>query len=236
MITKMIENYKEMCLGDYLRLLEIYQDDSRSEEDKDLLAVALLNGMSEDEVLNLSIPEYLALKEKAGFLFYLPQKEKLKKEYKIGEYTCTLMKDYRQMTAFQYIDFKEFAVAEGEHFAEMLAVILVPKGCTYNNGYHMHELASAIKTDLSILDCIAIRDFFISKWVRSISNTLRSSERLLKKARRAVDKKMVQKAMEELILMQDLADLSKGGAGPLGSTPYLNLPILLGTRLVDELP
>lgn len=232
----MIENYKEMCLGDYLRLLEIYQDDSRSEDDKDLLAVALLNGMSEDEVLNLSIPEYLALKEKAGFLFYLPQKEKLKKEYKIGEYTCTLMKDYRQMTAFQYIDFKEFAKSDGEHFAQMLAVALIPKGKTYNAGYDAFDLAREIKTEMSILDCLAIRDFFLRKWARLMRTTLHSSERAIRKARRVVDKELMEKVAESLTTINQWMDLQRGGVGLPGWTQSLSLPILLGMRLADELP
>lgn len=224
----MIKSYDEMPLGVYNTMLEI-MGSARSEEDKDLLLVGLLCGKGEDEMLDLTIPEYLELKKDAGFLFYLPEERKVKKTYTINGREYTLIDDYRKMSAAQYVDFKEWSKAEGENSANLLAVCLVPRGCTYNNGYDVLDVARDVRTGLCVLDAIAIRNFFIRKWETLIRATLRSSERIVRRTR-AVDGQ----TRERVTTL--LEDLRRNGGGCPGWTPYPTLPIALGTRLMQGEP
>lgn len=193
-----VDNFKDLILGDYLEILAIYKDDSLDELDKQVKTIAFLSGKDEDFILNLPIYDYQALSSKLSYLFgELPTEvTRLADSYNIGNFELIPVTDMRKVITAQYIDFQSFHQAGmEEHFAEILSCLLVPKGKKYNQDYDILEVQSAIRNELSVYDAASLYAFFMISCRESIRDMLIFS---LQEAKRIQDKTERERIMAQI--------------------------------------
>lgn len=170
-----IDNYRELPIGDYQDILALCKDESLEELDRQVKILSILTKVKEDTLLNLPIQDFKVLTSRMGFLEKdLPTKvTRLEKSYKIGKFELVPVTDMRKVITAQYIDFQSFHQAGFEdHFVEILSCLLVPKGKKYNQDYDIIEVQDAIRKDLNVHDAASLYAFFIFSCRESIKDML----------------------------------------------------------------
>lgn len=206
----MIDNYNALPLGLYLKILDIPAD--LPEYDYKVRVVALLAGIEEDELLDQPLTKTMKMAAAAGFLTTpIPKGDgkRLASCYKLGGLELIPTKDVRKWTTAQFVDFQTFAAKkEAATLPELYSCVLVPKGCTYGNGYDIADVHKAVRDFLPVTAAMEISAFFLRRFLDYCSNILTSSLRSL---RRVKDPK----TMEVKKKAQALLPLLKSGAGLL---------------------
>lgn len=207
---KIINNYRKLPIGKYNEIVKLCETEM-DEVDRKVSIVAILTGLTEDEVLALPITDFTECCAKAKFID-LPCPETLipsvSKSYPVGGFNLVPVTDMRKVTTAQYIDFITFSKDKEHNIVEMLSCFLVPKGMDYNEGYDILDVHNAIKEEMSVAEVLALLAFFFGSWTRSINSTLSSSERM---ARRVKDKGKRQMMMERIA---ELRSTISGGGSP----------------------
>lgn len=215
----MINDYEHLPIGKYLQILELAKV-----EDNDLAIVAALSGRTEDELLNMPLTEYRTLADAAGFLFLQPSPAKARDSYEVGGMRLRLTRKAKYITTAQYIDFKEYAKAGEADICRYLAIILVPEGKAYNDGYDVDEVCEAIRTELPTTDALGVRDFFLGRLERLTADSLTSSRRM------AARLKDPEKRTEMMTRIAEAEAFMTSGAGYGMLITSLNSPAAVGTR------
>lgn len=191
-----IDNYRDLPVGKYLEIVRLCEQEM-DETDRKVAILAILSGLSEDEVLNLPLTKFTAWSAKARFLEN-PCPDNLipgvSRNYPIGGFVLLPSTDIRKITAAQYIDFQNFSDDREHNIVELISCFLIPRGCEYNEGYDVTEVHEAIRKELSVAEVLALLAFFFKSWVQSIRDTLIYSVRA---ARRIKDKETRERVMAE---------------------------------------
>lgn len=207
---KIIDNYRKLPIGKYNEIVKLCETEM-DEVDRKVSIVAILTGLTEDEVLALPITDFTECCAKAKFID-LPCPETLipsvSKSYPVGGFNLVPVTDMRKVITAQYIDFLAFSKDKEHNIVEMLSCFLVPKGMDYNEGYDILDVHNAIKEEMSVAEVLALLAFFFGSWTRSINSTLSYSERM---ARRVKDKEKRQMVMERIA---ELRSTISGGGSP----------------------
>lgn len=207
---KIIDNYRKLPIGKYNEIVKLCETEM-DEVDRKVSIVAILTGLTEDEVLALPITDFTECCAKAKFID-LPCPETLipsvSKSYPVGGFNLVPVTDMRKVTTAQYIDFITFSKDKEHNIVEMLSCFLVPKGMDYNEGYDILDVHNAIKEEMSVAEVLAVLAFFFGSWTRSLHSTLSYSERT---ARRLKDKEKRKMIMERIA---ELRSTISGGGSP----------------------
>lgn len=193
----MIDSYKKLTLEKWQELRAI---DYMSMEEIDIQVnmIAILNDMDENEVLDLSIPEYKKLAQGTVFLTKEPVLNKrLPNKFKINGNEYTLLKDVRDMTAGQYIDYQTYLSFNDidKYIGDILTCFIIPSGKKY--GDYDLEAAKADIMQLSVEEALSIAGFFM-KQSRSLTRaTLIFLDWKMKRAMRKMKDETMKKKMEE---------------------------------------
>ena len=154
--------------------------------------------MDENEVLDLSIPEYKKLAQGTEFLTKEPVLSKrLPNKFKINGNEYTLLKDVRNMTAGQYIDYQTYLSFNNidKYIGDILTCFIIPSGKKY--GDYDLEAAKADIMQLSVEEALSIAGFFM-KQSRSLTRaTLIFLDWKMKRAMRKTKDETMKKKMEE---------------------------------------
>ena len=209
----MITNYNSLTVGKYDALLRARADHEGDTNELNLHVLSILSDMTVDQLLDLKVPEFRAMMDRAGFLCTAPRPSEVAKQYRFGDQTLVPVTDIRKMTAAQYIDFQNFSNAGEGRQAELLSCFLVPKGMKYNDGYDILEVQQAIRDFMPATAALGLLAFFLRRLHRSTISTLRSS---VKKMPKNPQTEETIKATNRLI-----RSLQSGGGSPM-SMPFLN--------------
>ena len=206
---KIIDNYHRLPIGKYLDIVNLC-DTEMDDVDRKVKIVAILTGLTDDDVLNLPITEFTECCAKAKFLDkQCPENliPGVSRSYPIGGFVLVPVTDIRKITTAQYIDFKTFEKDKEHKFVEMLSCFLVPRGCEYNEGYDILDVHNAIRKEMSVAEVLALLAFFFKEWVGLIRSTLSSS---IKDAMRIEDKETRERMLKRI---RDLQDSMTSGGG-----------------------
>lgn len=199
-------SWKDITVADFQAIYLLEKEDP---EDRLLRLIALVNGITIDDVLNMPLSKLQAHYSDIDFLQAAPREMLVKGSYDLAGTTYRI--NMREMTTAQYIDFKQMVDTYSENLARFLTIFLIPAGHRYGDGYDIDKAAQDIGT-MSILDARAVAGFFLTWFGISTSLFLRSSRRRLAKlARTAEDPK-------EREIFQDLLNLLKNQPRTTGST------------------
>lgn len=199
----MITNYSQVSLKLYRELKEIAEDVTKSETLRSAEIVAILNGKSLDEILQLPISEFQELVANTDFLNY-PEinltKSQAPKKLVIDGVEYDVQIDVFKWTTSQFMDFQEFIKSgsspEKETFKNVLACIVVPKGKSYGTDYDPIELANLLDTSLDIQTACKIFFYLLRRYRGSMEIILKYLEWIVKK----VPKEIVEKLKSQISL------------------------------------
>lgn len=195
-MIKIIDNYRNLPVGKWLEILELSKDENVDALEQQVKTIAILTGLTEDEVLDLPIVEYKELASKTMFL----EKEyegklQIAKSYGLNGMELIPVKDFNKITTAQYVDYQTFSKEGDMYLVQTLSTLLVPKGKKYNDGYDMDAVQQAIRDNLSVADVVSLYAFFLTKWVKSIKD---SQTYLDKEIKKIPNKLMREKLMKQV--------------------------------------
>lgn len=178
-----IDSYSSLPLGSYLRILDLIEDKGCAPEDLQPRILAVLSGLTEDEVLDMQLEDYMRGVRASAFLRNEPSdKVNVRKHYDCGTFRLVPVRYFRDITAAQYIDFQGFAKDGRGNFVELLSCMLVPEGKKYGEGYDPAAVHSAIREHMNVPDGLSLHAFFLSSLLKSMQRTLSCSMRAAWKA------------------------------------------------------
>ena len=127
----MIDSFDKLPIGTYTEIIKI--DGMEDAVQRQAAILALLSGLSEDEVLHLPLAEYSDMAKRSQFLSRPDEigSRGIKPSYTLGGFTSIPVKDCRKMEAGQYIDFQAFIAEPDTHMAEILSVLSSTNGCLF---------------------------------------------------------------------------------------------------------
>lgn len=212
----MISSYKELTINKYLELQELL-----NEEMDDLALqvrlIAVLSGVSEDEILDLPLDEYQKLVAKTSFLTEKPKTSKnVPNKIVIGGKKYTICKSVPNMNVAQYIDYHSWSShnEQDKHISNILACFIIPEGHKYGDGYDLGEVTDSIANNMSIEDAIAVCFFFHNKYRRTIEDMLIYLDWKIRRMKRKVkDKTTMTKLKEATDQVTLLRDSLQSGLG-----------------------
>lgn len=133
---------------------------------------------------SISISDFGLLMSKTKFLNTPIPHVKLSKEIELNNRKFTVILNPENMTAGQFIDFKQLTKTKddlNENYPTIISLFIIPKGHTYNDGYDTKEHATFIYENIPAVLAYSLMDFF-SKWFKALSTCfLQSSLKKIKK-------------------------------------------------------
>ena len=206
-------DWKDINLKTFVEIYNISTNAFIPDDDKALRIAALLNGMTFNQFMDLSLPKATELVAKINFLYEKPKPEKIKREYILNGRKYCPFKDFSEMTLAQYADYQSVIVEKfEEHLIDLMYILLIPKGKTYNDGYDKDEAMEDIGT-LSVTEALGLADFFLKQYRRLMKRTLLYSKANLWLAMRKATKEEketmqeMNKKLDELLSMCGSASL-----------------------------
>ena len=198
-MIKIIDNYRNLPVGKWLEILEFSRDESVDALEQQVKTIAILTGLTEDEVLALPIMEYKSFAGKTKFL----EKEyegklQIAKSYGLNGMELIPVKDFNKITTAQYVDYQTFSKEGDMYLVQTLSTLLVPKGKKYNDGYDMDAVQQAIRDNLSVADVVSLYAFFLTKWVKSIKDSQTYLDKEIKKIPNKLMREKLMKQVQEM--------------------------------------
>lgn len=206
----MINNYKDLTVEKYLQLQEV---DWTSMEEIDIQStmISILADMDVDDVLDLPIGEYRKMAAQLQFMTVEPKVKPRKiDKVKINGKEFYVLKDVKDMTAGQYIDYQSYIQQNDiKMLPYTLSCVIIPKGKKYGEVDAIEDIMQ-----LSVEEALTIANFFMNKSRSLTRGTLLYLEWMMKKkARKMKDETMKQKMEEAVKSIHSLRSLTKDGDG-----------------------
>ena len=160
----------DLPLAKYLKTLEIFNDASLSDLDKNIEILAIYADTTVDSILKLRpdvVEEYFADMSNS-ISSYKPSNSKRPKKIKINDQVYTINYNIGKLNMAQYIDFQQIIVKKNylENLPALLSIFIIPKGHKYNDDYDIIELRSVLENNITLDEALSI--IFFSK-MKSIS-------------------------------------------------------------------
>lgn len=163
--------WNNISVGEFAEIRTILKDTERSVEDKQVALAAVVQGVTEDELLNMPLAEAAKAFALIGGLDTPPKRSRIRKLYKVGGWVLRVT-EAGDMTVAQWVDFQSYGRDMEENLVDILSVALVPDKMTYNEGYNMAELKADLRTKMMIPDALAVCFFFQQRWLKLMLRSL----------------------------------------------------------------
>ena len=190
----MIDNYNDLTLGTYLDIDAVLRSEADDVE-KQVRIIALLADRTERDILELPLGEYAALAAKTDFLRHECPPVTAPARVIVGDRAYIPTQDFTKITTAQYVDFQTFSKEGTEKLAELLSVLLIPEGKTYNEGYEFLQVVADVNT-LPLPVALSLVGFFFARLSESTLASLTSLEGLTKKGNKK-NRKQIEKALAQ---------------------------------------
>ena len=160
----------DLPLAKYLKTLEIFNDASLSDLDKNIEILAIYADTTVDSILKLRpdvVEEYFADMSNS-ISSYKPSNSKRPKKIKINDQVYTINYNIGKLNMAQYIDFQQTIIKKNylENLPALLSIFIIPKGHKYNDDYDIIELRRILENNITLDEALSI--IFFSK-MKSIS-------------------------------------------------------------------
>ena len=160
----------DLPLAKYLKTLEIFNDASLSDLDKNIEILAIYADTTVDSILKLRpdvVEEYFADMSNS-ISSYKASNSKRPKKIKINDQVYTINYNIGKLNMAQYIDFQQIIVKKNylENLPALLSIFIIPKGHKYNDDYDIIELRRILENNITLDEALSI--IFFSK-MKSIS-------------------------------------------------------------------
>ena len=201
MAKDIIDNYRDLPLGKYEELVRLCREEM-TDVDRKVTIIAVLTGLTEDEVLRLPLTTFTDYSAKSRFIEnecpdnLIPA---VAKSYPYGGFNLVPANDIRKITAAQFIDFQTFSEDKQNKVPELLSCLLVPKGLEYNEGYDIMEVHAALREEMSVAEALALLAFFFKGWMQFLRSTLSSSARTARRLKNPETRKEMTERIQGIL-------------------------------------
>lgn len=192
--------WRDVTINEYFDLCERMEETEELENQDYLRAVvkiAFANGMSEDEVWDLSISQFRQLQNEAAWIERFELNENVKfKSVTIDGDVFNVDVNLQNFKVGQYIDFQTFYKQYRTNkrvMGNILACFLIPKGKEYADGYDIKNVVETINEHLDIMTAEEILFFFLKSFLISTRATVNYLNWIMRRMeRREKDKKKME--------------------------------------------
>lgn len=208
--------YYDLTIDKYLQIKEALEN-IEDELSAQVTLLSILNECTEDDLLDLPLTEYHKKVADLAFLSEpLNPKPNCPKTITIDEEVYEVVRDVKQFTAGQYIDYNTLIKSEDFYsvIPNILACFFIPKGKDYGKDYDIMEVAKKIRNNVSIGLAMDVCFFFQMRSIRSINRMLDSLVLMTKIQMRKANKETKPKmkiALEKIQLLRDSFNAGVGG-------------------------
>lgn len=211
--------YKDINVRKFMKLQEVLEDNDYDELHLQSCLIAIIEDMTEDEVLQLKLNEYSRKAQELNFLTAQPNiPNRCPDKLVLGGEKYVLVKDVRKLSAGQFIDFETLMGEKNrdKYLPNILACFVIPEGKEYGD-YDVMEVADKIADYMSAEEALMICNFFQKQSLVFTKLTLRYLERRLKKEmRKEKNPETKEKLKEAITNLNQYKGLFKDGIGSIG--------------------
>lgn len=175
-------DYKDISVNTYLEVLATIKDFEGQEIDLHVSLIGIIFGMTDDEVLNLSLDKFQEYEMEIAFLYRKPKiTGKIPNTIVLNGRKYNVCKDEKKLLTSQFVDYQSYIALEDpdSHIAQVLSVFLIPEGEKYGK-YDIETVIDEIGKYLNVQTALDLC-FFLRK--RSLKSTRRSLQRLVMRMR-----------------------------------------------------
>lgn len=160
--------WNDLTVEDLFKIKDIEGLQLSSDDEKNLMVAALLAGIDYEEIVQMPLETVRAYMDNTEFLLHEPKPIKAKRYYMIRGRKYKLLKNEMDMIVSQYIDFQAiYKDGFEKRPGELLSVMLVPEGHTYNDGYDKEQVVEDMY-QMHVEEALGIIDFFIRRFIKLI--------------------------------------------------------------------
>jgi hypothetical protein len=199
----MIDNYNKLTIGKYLELVEIIEDDTLADIDKNVEIIALLDDKEVDVIYDLPLTEFNEKIQMTSFLYEEPKPLQVSTVYKLGKMELETCLNLNDLTTAQFIDYQTY-VKDDKKLVELLSVFLIPKGHKYNKDYDIVEVQNVIRENMPVTQAMGLSAFFLllskSLLKASLTYSIKKLKKMMRKEKDMKKKEMMKQAIHNLQL------------------------------------
>ena len=163
--------WNDLTLTDLMQIKSISDLQLATEDEKNLKVASIVCKIPYDELIQMPLEKVREYMDQTEFLLHEPKPRKVKHSYIINGRRYKLLKNEMEMLTSQYIDFQAiYKDGFDKRPGELLAVMMVPEGHEYNDGYDNDQVVKDMY-DMKVEEALGITDFFLMRFVRSIAWT-----------------------------------------------------------------
>lgn len=163
--------WNDLTLTDLMQIKSISDLQLATEDEKNLKVASIVCKIPYDELMQMPLEKVREYMDQTEFLLHEPKARKVKHSYIINGRRYKLLKNEMEMLTSQYIDFQAiYKDGFEKRPGELLAVMMVPEGHEYNDGYDNDQVVADMY-DMKVEEALGITDFFLMRFVRSIAWT-----------------------------------------------------------------
>lgn len=126
--------WNDITLGTFIKVMDIMQDSSMSEEDKTFSLIDCIYKIDSNELNIQDLYKY-----PISILSTEVDTVEVPKEIKLNGKLYSINKDMTKITVSQFVDYTNY-VNNGNKLSEVLSVFVIPKGKEYSKGYEITEV------------------------------------------------------------------------------------------------
>lgn len=163
--------WNDLTIGDMVRIKDIDSLQLATEDEKNLKIASIVCNIPYEEMIQKPLNEVRDYMDKTEFLLEKPVPRKARTTYYINGRRYTLLKNEMEMLTSQYIDLQAiYKDGFDKRPGELLSVMMVPYGHTYNDGYDKDQVIEDMY-DMKVEEALGVIDFFTRRFVRLIAWT-----------------------------------------------------------------
>ena len=209
--------YYDLTIDKYLQIKEALEN-AEDDLNTQVTLLSIINECTEDELLDLPLPEYHKKVADLAFLSDpLKPRPNCPKTITIDKEVYEAVRDVKKFTAGQYIDYNSLIKSDDFYqvLPNILACFFIPKGKDYGKDYDIMEVAKKIRYNVSIGLAMDVCFFFQKKSIHSINRMLDYLVLTTKIQMRKADKETKEKLKTALEKIQQLKASFNDGAGSM---------------------
>lgn len=190
--------WNDITLLDLMQIKSINDLQMATEDEKNLKVASIVFKIPYEKLLQMPLERVREYMDQTEFLLHQPKPRKARTRYVINGRKYKLLKNEMEMLTSQFIDFQAiYKDGFEKRPGELLAVMMVPEGHEYNDGYD-NELVVKDMYDMNVEEALGIVNFFMKRFVRLLAWTrmyLKIAMRIKRMTARKEEREML-KALE----------------------------------------
>ena len=189
----------------YWSIIDILQSD---EDDitKQAELVAIIEGISVDEVLNMPINESAQKVKSLDFLneFHMNEFKNIKSIPMHGK-TYNVITDMSKLTTAAFIDYNTYTkLSFRDAYDKILSCFIIPAGFIYNDGYDVVEVQKVIRENLPWAEVQGLLGFLVRGYVKQFKRSRQFLIKEIKKEKDQMKREELQSKVKDMDLQLSL--------------------------------